>query len=375
MGLNMEFYVDEGLRKLIPPLSEGELSQLEENLKREGCRDPLVIWKEKGILLDGHHRQEICGRHQIPFETVTVSLPDRNAAKAWVITNQFGRRNLAPFVRAELALKLEPLIAQQAKERQREGGRIKVVQNSAQASKTREEVARVAGVSHDTIDKAKVIAQHAPEDVKAQLRSGETTINAAYTRIQREKRREDAAKGLAASPKGKYRVLYADPPWKYGDTRDGLEGTTGATAHYPTMSITELCDLPVQDWIEDNAVLFLWVTSPLLFECQPVIKAWGFQYKTSFVWDKVKHNLGHYNSVRHEFLLVCTRGSCIPDVPKLFDSVQTIERGEHSAKPDEFREMIDHLYPHGRRLELFARRKVGKWEAYGNDDALLRETA
>lgn len=187
------------------------------------------------------------------------------------------------------------------------------------------------------------------------------------TGLVREITREQIKERIATAPSGRYRVIYADPPWKYGDSRDGLHGTTGATAHYPTMTISELCALPVQDWIEDNAVLFLWVTSPLLFESQSVFRAWGFSYKACFVWDKVKHNLGHYNSVRHEFLLVCTRGSCVPDVPKLFDSVQSIERTEHSVKPEEFRQMIDHLYPHGQRLEMFARKRSDSWDAYGNE--------
>ena len=85
------------------------------------------------------------------------------------------------------------------------------------------------------------------------------------------------------------------------------------------------------------------------------------------IWDKVKHNMGHYNSVRHEFLLVCTRGSCQPDERKLFDSVQTIERTEHSKKPEEFRQIIDTIYPYGSRIELFARRPSEGWEAWGNE--------
>jgi len=133
------------------------------------------------------------------------------------------------------------------------------------------------------------------------------------------------------------------------------------------MTIAQLCDLPIPDLCEDNAVLFLWVTSPLLESCFPVIRAWGFTYKASFVWDKVKHNMGHYNSVRHEFLLVCTRGSCTPDVVELFDSVQSIERTTHSTKPEEFRTIIDTLYPHGKRLELFARGTVEGWDAFGNE--------
>jgi N6-adenosine-specific RNA methylase IME4 len=117
-----------------------------------------------------------------------------------------------------------------------------------------------------------------------------------------------------------------------------------------------------------DAVLFLWVTSPLLEECFPVIKAWGFKYKTSFVWDKIRHNYGHYNSVRHELLLVCTRGSCTPDVQKLFDSVQSIERTDkHSEKPEEFRTIIETLYPHGKRIELFARTVSNGWDTWGNE--------
>lgn len=173
-------------------------------------------------------------------------------------------------------------------------------------------------------------------------------------------------------PSNKYRVVYADPPWSYGNS--GIIGDTDnygrAERHYPTMSIDELCAMgaQVREMADDNAVLFMWVTSPLLEECFPVIKAWGFKYKTSFVWDKVRHNYGHYNSVRHELLLICTRGSCTPDVPKLFDSVVEYERTDnHSEKPEHFREMIDTLYPHGNRIELFARRAVDGWDGWGNE--------
>jgi len=165
--------------------------------------------------------------------------------------------------------------------------------------------------------------------------------------------------------KGKYRIIYADPPWKYGDKL--IDGYGTADNHYPTMSIQELCELPIKELADENAVLFLWVTSPLLEECFAVINAWGFKYKTSFIWDKVRHNMGHYNSVRHELLLICTRGSCLPDNGKLFDSVVSIERSDkHSEKPEYFREIIDTLYTHGKRIELFARKKADGWDVWGN---------
>jgi len=166
-------------------------------------------------------------------------------------------------------------------------------------------------------------------------------------------------------PQQKYRVLYADPPWQYGNRMPGY--FTEQSDHYPTMTLEELYAMPVSTLTEPDAVLFLWVTSPILRDAFALVDAWGFEYKASFVWDKVKHNMGHYNSVRHELLLVCTRGSCQPDKQKLFDSVVSVERGDHSEKPEEFREIIDTLYPNGRRLELFARRGADGWDAYGNE--------
>jgi len=166
-------------------------------------------------------------------------------------------------------------------------------------------------------------------------------------------------------PTDKYRIIYADPPWNYGNS--GLDDYGHAERHYPTMSIQELCEMEISEILDDNAVLFLWVTSPLLEDSFKIIKAWDFKYKTSFVWDKVKHNFGYYNSVRHEFLLIATKGSCIPDIKKLHDSVVSIERTKHSEKPEYFRNLIDELYPHGKRIELFARNKSENWDDWGNE--------
>jgi N6-adenosine-specific RNA methylase IME4 len=178
--------------------------------------------------------------------------------------------------------------------------------------------------------------------------------------------RKEKFKDNIIMPTDKYRILYVDPPWQYNDKQD-TPMLGGAQKHYPTMTIQELCSMPLPE-TEDNAVLFMWVTSPLLEECFDIINAWGFKYKSSFVWDKIGHNMGHYNSVRHELLLVCTKGSCTPENVKLFDSVQSIEKTDkHSEKPEEFRQIIDTLYPSGKRIELFARVKHEGWDAYGNE--------
>jgi len=168
-------------------------------------------------------------------------------------------------------------------------------------------------------------------------------------------------------PEGKYQVIYADPPWKYAQEQHSHEKQeTVLETHYPTLETEKMCTMPVRDLVAENAVLFLWTTSPKLYEAKQLIDAWGFEYKATMIWDKVKHNVGYYVSVRHEILLICTKGSCLPDNPKLYDSVQTIERTEHSKKPEEFYKIIEDLY-HGKKIELFAREKHEGWDVWGDE--------
>lgn len=367
--------IDEEFAALIPSLTEEEYRGLEASILVEGCRDALVCWGE--VLVDGHNRYKICSEHNIPYQVLQRDFADRNEAKLWMIRNQLSRRNLPNFVRSELALKLKPVIAEIAKEKQREAGGAVCQKSDKAVIDTKRELAKVADVSHDTIAKVEKIIASAPEEVKTQLRKGEMSINQAYRQVkeaERKAERQSAITEQLSQPKTssyvdifttdkKYRVIYADPPWSYNDRQDTVYHG-GAVKHYPTMPLDEICAIPIP--AEKNAVLFLWTTSPMLEDSFKVINAWGFNYKSSFIWDKVSTAMGNYNSVRHEFLLICVRGSCVPDVPKRLDSVVSIERTEHSRKPEEFRQIIDTLYPVGSRLEMFARESHEGWDVWGN---------
>lgn len=165
-------------------------------------------------------------------------------------------------------------------------------------------------------------------------------------------------------PEGTWRVFYADPPWDYGNERPLYAGDQDD--HYPPMTTDQICEMEIASRAQDDAVLFLWTTSAMFSpDAIRVVEAWGFEYKTTFIWDKIKHNMGHYNSVRHEILIVATRGNCTPDNRRLFDSVVSIERTEHSRKPEFFYEIIDTLYPEGDRIELFARNERPNWARWG----------
>jgi len=216
------------------------------------------------------------------------------------------------------------------------------------------------GLTRKESSKAQVLASLSQE-IFDDVKSGEKT----FTQVRREQKREEVTRKVTVFPSDKFRVIYADPPWKYGD--ELIETYGPVTLHYPTMTLSELCALPIHELADDNAVLFLWATSPMLPEAFKVANSWGFQYKASFIWDKIKHNMGHYNSVRHELLLICTKGSCLPDSRELIDSVQSIERTAHSEKPEKFRHIIDTLYTAGKRVELFARSEHENWSSWGNE--------
>jgi N6-adenosine-specific RNA methylase IME4 len=256
-------------------------------------------------------------------------------------------------------------------------------QMSEKGFKSRE-IADYSGWSHATV--SRVLAKLKPgkavsNETKAVSNETATTRPSDPDRARNDERTAEIAAAAGAEgvtpepsfdegPEEKYRIIYADPPWSYGDTtlvphRRGLPAGD-AREHYPSLELSEICALPVAQWTEDDAVLFLWATAPVMEEALQVVRAWGFTYKAQFIWDKIKHNMGHYNSVRHELLLICTRGSCQPDKQQLFDSVQSIERSKHSEKPIEFYDIIETLYTHGRKLEIFARGVREGWSVYGH---------
>src|SRR5262249_21823863 len=126
---------------------------------------------------------------------------------------------------------------------------------------------------------------------KNSSKSEKVRTGSAKTKERRAKVVEAAtAKGVTEAPveQVKYRIVYADPPWDYGAHLQP-DYQTEQRDHYPVMPLEAICAEQVDEWTEDNAVLFLWVTSPILEKAFSVIKAWGFEYKSSFVWDKINH--------------------------------------------------------------------------------------
>jgi len=169
-------------------------------------------------------------------------------------------------------------------------------------------------------------------------------------------------------PKGKFNIIYADPPWQYYEG-----GYKNQSQHYETRTVEEMYELPIWDLMADDCILFLWVTFPILDQVFDLIKHWGFNYSTvGFVWVKSKKDktgyffgLGNWTRSNVELCLIATRGS----IERKDASISQIiyePVGKHSQKPDIVRDKIVQLVGDLPRVELFSRKEVPGWHYHGN---------
>ena len=171
----------------------------------------------------------------------------------------------------------------------------------------------------------------------------------------------DSAISLDALPQKHFGCVYADPPWQYGN-----QGTRAATDnHYQTMTIADLCAMPVESLIADDAHLHLWTTNAFIQEAFSVIEAWGFEYRSMFIWVKPQMGIGNYWRVSHEIMLLGIRGDAKRFNDRSLKSWAEADRTKHSAKPESVRQMVEKA-SHGPYLELFGRKLVKGWTVFGN---------
>ena len=159
----------------------------------------------------------------------------------------------------------------------------------------------------------------------------------------------------------KFGTVYADPPWRYNN-----QGTRAATDnHYDgTMSVDEICGLPVAEVVAEKAHLHLWTTNAFIYDTKRILEAWGFEYKSTFVWVKPQMGIGNYWRNSHELMITAVKGGLTAASRSEMSWVEC-RRGRHSAKPQQVRESIERLSP-GPYLELFGRRAIENWTVFGN---------
>jgi N6-adenosine-specific RNA methylase IME4 len=203
-----------------------------------------------------------------------------------------------------------------------------------------------------------------------------------YNPIARERTKENTLADLYPPlPTEKFDIIYADPPWHYNGklqfdkssaSREIVDVSrtifiSSACFKYPTLKTDELKKLCVENVARDDSLLFLWATNPHLDQAIDLGKTWGFEYKTvAFVWNKMVHNPGKYTLSYCELCLLFKRGRIpAPRGARNIKQLVEVPRGEHSEKPEEVAKNIEMMFPHHRRIELFARRERPGWTAWG----------
>ncbi|WP_439392369.1 MT-A70 family methyltransferase [Bradyrhizobium sp. PMVTL-01] len=405
------------LAKLFIPIEGDEFEHLVEDIREHGIRDPITL--HEGQVLDGCNRYralveiaktgEVLGpgwghRANSALDAEDLVPPHvwftrYNAAfegdpLKWVISKNLMRRHLDESQRSMVAAdigklshggargkcSIEPLSAAQ-RARLLSIARISVRRADQVKEHGAPELADAVRRRKVAVSTAEVLTQ-LPQDEQAEIvAKGEREILAKAKEINaeiRSRRRqevrqmhEELSRNSAPLPQDrKYPVIYADPATEF---KSGF-GNRSIENHYPTESIDFWCTLPVGDLALDHCLLFCWTTVPQLAETiAKLLPAWGFEYKSCLCWDKTSPDhpreagTGYWVRNQHELLLVATRGS--PSLPEPADvpvSMYRERKGEHSAKPDYYRDMIEAMTPGLSRIELFARSPRPGWERWGN---------
>ena len=193
------------LAELLPPLSGEQLAALEKDILQNGCYAPIIV-NEDLVVVDGHNRQQICTRHDLPYKMAVFAFDDLLEAKQWALDTQKGRRNLDKWELGKIALKLRPEIEARAKANQQayhgnqyeSGPSATLPEVHSAPVDTRKELAASVGLGERTMGKVMQIDEHAPAAVKEALDKKELSINQGYQITRQVQDLPESEQGQAA---------------------------------------------------------------------------------------------------------------------------------------------------------------------------------
>ena len=368
------------LKSLIPPLTAEEFKQLETNVLAEGIREPIITWQ--GTIVDGHNRYELAQMYDLPFKVKEMAFASMEDCKEWMIRNQFGRRNLSNYQRSVLALELESVFKAKAKENLSKAGQsyspkegLQISAKVAEQIDTRQELAKVANVSHDTIAKVKVIEAKANEDVKAKLSTGEVSINQVYQDIRKEEKKAEMLKKiqqqkveieisdnikngdsleiLESLQDGCIDIVLTDPPYgiSYVSNRSIYDETItkrgllndGKDEAFELLDKT--CEILSRKAAENSHLYFF--CSWAVFSSFEAIISKYFTIKTPIVWDKGNKGSGDLENDwgnQTEIVIFCVKGKKLVNTRRgnlLFvPRIHTTKMVHPTQKPTELLKML-----------------------------------
>lgn len=337
----------------------GDLSDLKKSINEVGLMHPIVV-NEDNELVAGERRLRAIKELGWKDSPITrINLKE-------VIKGEYDENN----VRKEFTIS-EKVAIWEAMEKLQGNQYTKVAPSDSDGGKPiepRQRASKALGIGTDTLSKAKQIIDSGEIELIEEMDKKEK-VNPIYKKLQVKKIKKELKKKILSK---NYEIIYADPPWKYN--RNVGEGI--ASEEYSLMSNDKIASYLSDNKIypEENSMLFLWVTFPMLEEGMEILDRWGFEYKTcGFNWIKLNKNgkpffgIGHYTKSNSELCLIGVRGKGLPILDNTISQIVMTEKDRHSKKPDCIPDLIVRLIGDRKRVELFARNKREGWDVYGKE--------
>jgi len=380
-------------------LDNDRVTEIASSIKEIGLLNPITI-SEDNVLIAGLHRLRavtMLGHNEIEANVVSLSSLDQELAE---IDENLMRYDLKILDRGHHLKRRKEIYEKKYPETKARNveGHISNYKTSAADSATevktfvadtsqktnisprviREEIQLASSFTpeiEEQIEEADItktemlVLARQPEDKHKEILDRSVKEHKKIEKVVKDIKREDsrakiveAVKTNMLIPDGKFDIILADPPWRY----DNATPNRLVENHYPTMDTSDICKMSIPS--NETSILFLWATSGKLPDALEVMRAWGYEYKSSAVWNKMIIGMGYYFRGQHEFLLVGTKGNPgTPEPENRYSSIIEEKRTEHSKKPDIVYGMIEKMYPNRKYLELFARSKHSEaWEVWGN---------
>jgi N6-adenosine-specific RNA methylase IME4/ParB-like chromosome segregation protein Spo0J len=365
-------------------LADDELRRLTASIRAHGVQIPVLV-DEDGAVLDGHHRLMIAEELGIDYPLETRRGLSAHEKRLLAVSLNIDRRQLNTTQLAVLYGLVKPDFERRARTRMAEAGAKSAPGKRATngtpfapkraADEAAKHVGLGSGRNAERLEKVvkealalgilttEQIAPERPSDVPPP-----PDVRELKQQVDATKRGQQAAAirhEPPPLPTGPFRVIVADPPWRYEKRPDDL--TQRGRVPYPTMCLEDIARMPVTSRAHADCILWLWTTNAHMQEAYMVLDAWGFTPKTILTWVKDRMGTGEWLRGQTEHCLLAVRGKPIVQLTNQTTVLQGPVR-EHSRKPDEFYAMVAALCP-GARLELFARRTREGFVVWGNEVA------
>ena len=321
--------IKQEFKDLIPPLTKEEFKQLENNCMSEGIREKILTWN--GFIIDGHNRFEIATRWDLDYETESKHFDSEEDVKIWMAKNQLGRRNLMDFVKGELTDTIEELEKEKGKKTQ--GIRTDLLSTIDKKLEPKHNTQKIVSekLGWSTGKKAMfdVVKKKAPEEVKAKLRTGEVSINAAYKEIKKEEKKAnfeakkqlfekeikpenlnqniilgDSVKVLPTLEKKSFDLLLSDPP--YGmDFKSGWNNKEKIQNDKILDTVTLFEDVLKESvpLLKDDAHFYLFGNINFIGDIRPIIEKY-LNLKNVLIWDRKVIGMGDLKSYGNSYDII-----------------------------------------------------------------------